>query len=76
MRPVKVSKKGQITIPKDIRDQLNLEPGEEVEFARTNAGFVLRRKNPEPFPEVDVEPDDPLAKTPEQLLDLTRGDLD
>jgi len=30
---MKVTTKGQVTIPMEIRDQLNIRPGAEVEFA-------------------------------------------
>jgi AbrB family looped-hinge helix DNA binding protein len=41
-----VTSKGQITIPKQIRDQLRLEPGDRVEFQLDRQGHViLRAKN-------------------------------
>lgn len=36
--------KGQVTIPKDVRTQLGLTPGDAVEFAVTNEGVTLRKK--------------------------------
>lgn len=36
--------KGQVTIPKQVRDALNLEPGTPVEFAINDAGEVVVRK--------------------------------
>jgi AbrB family looped-hinge helix DNA binding protein len=39
-----VTSKGQLTIPKPIRDQLGLEPGTEAEFIVNQQGeYVLRR---------------------------------
>jgi AbrB family looped-hinge helix DNA binding protein len=39
-----VTTKGQVTIPKAIRDHLGLEPGSEVEFVIGKEGdYVLRR---------------------------------
>jgi AbrB family looped-hinge helix DNA binding protein len=73
---MKVSEKGQITIPKAIRDQLKLEPGDEVEFRRTDEGFVLRRQSDETFPENGVRADDPIASNTEVALELTRGSLE
>ncbi|WP_147652325.1 AbrB/MazE/SpoVT family DNA-binding domain-containing protein [Vulcaniibacterium gelatinicum] len=36
--------KGQVTIPKPVRDALRLEPGSAVEFAVNAAGEVVVRK--------------------------------
>jgi AbrB family looped-hinge helix DNA binding protein len=35
-----VTAKGQITIPKEIRDQLGLKPGDRVSFAQDSPGQV------------------------------------
>lgn len=35
--------KGQITIPKAIRDQLNLEPGDRVDFILEGEGLVVMK---------------------------------
>jgi antitoxin PrlF len=41
-----VTSKGQITIPKQIRDRLRLEPGHRVEFEVNRQGqVILRAKN-------------------------------
>lgn len=38
--------KGQITVPKDVRDELRLEAGTKVEFIRVGPGeYRLRPKN-------------------------------
>lgn len=39
-----VTSKGQITIPKPIRDYLGIEPGTRVEVRRTSAGSVVIEK--------------------------------
>ena len=36
--------KGQITLPKPIRDSLGLQPGDRIEFAVAEGGFLLRRR--------------------------------
>ena len=38
--------KGQVTIPKRIRDEMNLMPGSTVEFAVNEAGEVVLRRSP------------------------------
>ncbi len=40
--------KGQVTIPKDVRDALGLKPGEPVEFDWNEAGEAVIRKGSRP----------------------------
>ena len=40
---MRVTEKGQITIPKDLRDALGIGAGSEVEFARENDTLVVRK---------------------------------
>jgi antitoxin PrlF len=39
-----VTSKGQVTIPKQVRDALNVQPGCEVEFDVNKSGEVILRK--------------------------------
>jgi AbrB family looped-hinge helix DNA binding protein len=45
MSQATVTSKGQITIPKEVREELGIETGTKVIFIRTQDGFVLRAKN-------------------------------
>jgi antitoxin PrlF len=47
--------KGQVTIPKDVRDALGLKPGEPVEFGWNEAGEAVIRKPAAAAPEEDFE---------------------
>lgn len=38
-----MTSKGQVTIPKAIREQLGLKPGDRVEFQSTEHGISVRR---------------------------------
>jgi AbrB family looped-hinge helix DNA binding protein len=40
----KITSKGQVTIPIEIRDQLGLHPGTEVEFEVEDGGVRMRTK--------------------------------
>jgi antitoxin PrlF len=41
-----VTSKGQITIPKEVRDQMGLKPGDRVDFVKDRSGrFSLRPIN-------------------------------
>ncbi|MGE0500914.1 MAG: AbrB/MazE/SpoVT family DNA-binding domain-containing protein [Rhizobiaceae bacterium] len=41
---MRVTTKGQVTIPKEIRDHLGIVPGSEVEFVREETGVVLKKR--------------------------------
>jgi AbrB family looped-hinge helix DNA binding protein len=38
-----ISSKGQVTVPKEVRDRLGLRTGTVVEFEVTGAGVLLRK---------------------------------
>ncbi len=40
----KITTKGQVTIPKEIRDQVHFRPGDEVEFAVEGEKVVMQKK--------------------------------
>jgi len=42
----RVTTKGQVTIPKDIREALGIEPGDEITFEETDSGYRIRKKTP------------------------------
>ena len=48
-----ISSKGQITVPKAVRDKLGLRPGVRVEFEVTAEGALLRKGHRHPGRAVD-----------------------
>lgn len=40
----KVGERGQITIPKALRDRLGIRPGQRVEFEEVADGIVIRKR--------------------------------
>ncbi|MHB2021484.1 MAG: AbrB/MazE/SpoVT family DNA-binding domain-containing protein [Candidatus Xenobia bacterium] len=46
----RVTSKGQVTIPKAVRDRLALETGDDVEFLETRNGMLIRRSSGGPSP--------------------------
>ena len=40
----KVTSKGQVTLPKEVRDSMGISPGEEVEFQQEDDGYLLKKK--------------------------------
>ena len=53
----RVTTKGQVTIPKKIREALGIEPGDTVAFERTESGYELRKEEP-----TTADGDDPFEK--------------
>jgi AbrB family looped-hinge helix DNA binding protein len=44
MRPrARVTSRGQVTIPKNVRERLGLKPGDEIEFVEDRGGFRLQK---------------------------------
>lgn len=42
----RVTTKGQVTIPKRIRDALGIRPGDEIDFEETENGYVIQKEAP------------------------------
>lgn len=53
----RVTTKGQVTIPKEIRDELGIEPGDEIAFEAVESGYKIRKKEP-----TTADGDDPFEK--------------
>ena len=45
MITAKVTSKGQITVPKSVRDYLGLGPGDELEFIEDGGLYRVRRRS-------------------------------
>ena len=43
-RATRVTEKGQTTIPKELRERYDLEPGDEVVWMDTDEGIVVRKR--------------------------------
>ena len=53
----RVTSKGQVTIPKPIREAMGIEPGDEVTFEEVESGYKVTKKAP-----TTESGDDPFAK--------------
>ena len=53
----RVTTKGQVTIPKEIRDTLGIEPGDEIAFEEVESGYKIQKKEP-----TTADGDDPFEK--------------
>lgn len=43
MLKTKLTSKGQVTLPRTVRERLGLRTGDEIEFIEDSAGFRVRR---------------------------------
>ena len=74
----KLTSKGQVTVPKNVRDYLGLKPGEPVAFERLPSGeVVLRSVHGRGKPPVSrfakLRGRATVRMTTEAILALTRG---
>ncbi|MGB7685637.1 MAG: AbrB/MazE/SpoVT family DNA-binding domain-containing protein [Solirubrobacterales bacterium] len=76
---MKITDKGQVTIPKEIRDRLGLLPGTEVEFIEQHGEARVRkvrgtRRRGEEFIAHLREAGKNYTMTTEEVMRLTRGE--
>ena len=46
MAKTRLTSKGQVTIPKAVREPLGLRPGDEIEFVEDDGIFSLQKREP------------------------------
>lgn len=76
---MRVTSKGQVTIPKGIRDEMGLLPGTEVEFIRDEDGVRIHRapgskSRGEELVEHLRKAGENYTMTTEEVMRLTRGE--
>jgi antitoxin PrlF len=70
----KVTSKGQVTIPKDVRERLGLRPGDEIEFVDDREGFrVQKRVAASPFRKYCGHLKHLAGRDPDELIEQMRG---
>ena len=74
MGKTKLTTKGQVTVPKDVRERLGLRPGDEIEFVEDRAGFrVQKRVLASPFKNYRGYLKELAGHDPDELLEQMRG---
>ena len=74
MPKTKVTTKGQVTIPKDVRKRLGLRPGDEIEFVEDRSGFRAERGAPaSPFKKYRGYLKGLAGRDPDDLVEQMRG---
>ncbi len=74
MPKTKITTKGQVTIPKDVRERLGLRPGDEIEFVEDRSGFrVQKRVSASPFKKYRSYLNGLVGRDPDELVEQMRG---
>jgi len=72
----KMTTKGQVTIPKRLRDHLGLKPGSDIDFELTDDGrvFLKTQKEAPQSRFARLRGSAKLGMTTDELMALTRGE--
>ncbi len=74
MASTKLTSKGQVTIPKSVRERLGLRIGDEIEFVDDGAGFrVQKRVLTSPFEKYVGHLRELAGQDPDELVTEMRG---
>ncbi len=68
-----ISSKGQVTVPKEVRDRLGLRTGTVVDFEITDAGVLLRKGHKGIRPVDRVRGILERVRNTDELIDEMRG---
>lgn len=75
---MRIGEKGQVTIPKELRDQLGLGAGSEVAFELQDASLVIRKVDGDRSRggnlAARLRDRGDISMTTDEILALTRGD--
>lgn len=74
MPRTKITSKGQVTVPKDVRERLGLRPGDEIEFVEDRGGFRVQKRVPtSPFEKYRGYLKHLAGRDPDELVEQMRG---
>jgi AbrB family looped-hinge helix DNA binding protein len=75
---MRVTDKGQVTIPKQLREEFGIAPGTKVEFEATTEGILVRRSAGEPSRGTrlveQLRGKGDVRMTTDEIMALTRGE--
>jgi len=74
MAKTKITSKGQVTIPKDVRERLGLRSGDEIEFVEEDGDYRVRKRvTASPFRKYRGRLKQLVGSSPDELLERMRG---
>lgn len=71
--PTRVTSKGQVTVPKRVRDRMGLRPGDTVDFVEKEGEFHLEKTPRGAFGAFRGHLGDLAGKDPDDLVERLRG---
>lgn len=75
---MRVTQKGQVTIPKELRDELGIGAGSEVDFERADDAIVIRKAKDGPGRGArlvdQLRGRGDIAMSTDEIMALTRGE--
>lgn len=75
MPRAKITSKGQITLPKEVRERLGLETGDELEFVEEGGRFLIHKRVPRsPFDKYLGYLREKRGEDPDELVRELRGE--
>jgi AbrB family looped-hinge helix DNA binding protein len=69
-KTTRVTRKGQVTIPKELRDEFGLEEGDELRWKKTEDGIQIRKATQSAGRGMLVNDDIPEAKREEMAEEM------
>ena len=72
MKHSKITSKGQVTVPKEIREHLHVKPGDRIRFIRQADGTVVLRPAGRPLADLAGALHDP-TRTPMSVEDMNEA---
>ena len=74
MVKTRITSKGQVTVPKNVRERLGLRPGDELEFTEEDGVFRLRKRvDPDVFKKYRGYLKDLSGQNSDELVQEMRG---
>lgn len=70
---MRVTRKGQVTIPKQVREALGIVPNSEVDFVEENGRVYLRKRTNKENPFERLLGSATIKMTTDEIMALTRG---
>lgn len=74
MVEARLTSKGQLTVPKLIRERLGIRPGDEVEFVEGSDGYLMKKRvKRSPFDKYVGYLKAKAGEDPDQIIEALRG---